>query len=180
MRNGFPPHTDEHGLRVNAPADMRAGMGADAYHETMAALAAVAQRQSVTGEIEYLPAVAAEGKAAMPGDEPWRYYGTGRTASAGWVHRVTRLSLCELLTFDATGTAELLAPTPALVVHGTVDAYCSPAGARRVHDLISGPRQLEWLETREHIDLYDNPTIVSQAIEAVATTFDRQLADSRR
>lgn len=52
----------------------------------------------------------------MPGDEPWRYYGTERALSPGWVNRVTRLSLRELLTFDATSAAEFLAPTPALVV----------------------------------------------------------------
>jgi hypothetical protein len=160
----------------NNPEDMRASMGQEGYRATMADFAAVAQRQFATSEVEYLPAVAPTGDAAMPGDEPWRYYGTDRALSPGWVNRVTRLSLRELLTFDATSAAEFLAPTPALVVHGTADAYCSPEGARRVHDRIAGPKQLEWLDTREHIDLYDNPIIVGQAVTLVTTFFDRALA----
>ena len=56
---------------------LRQGMGDDGYREQMRAFAAVEQRQFSTGEIEYIPAVdPGDGPAAMPGREPWDYYGT--------------------------------------------------------------------------------------------------------
>jgi hypothetical protein len=91
----------------------------------MARFAEVAQRQFDTGEIEYLPAVTdSGGEAAMPGQEPLDYYGTARSASPGWVNRTTRLSLRELLTFDAAVGADFIAPTPTLIVHGRTDHFC--------------------------------------------------------
>ncbi|MFP3901982.1 MAG: alpha/beta hydrolase [Acidimicrobiia bacterium] len=153
----------------NDPAEMRAGMGAESYRTVMADLAAVAQRQFATGDIEYIPAVTEQdGEAAMPGDEPWRYYGTDRAPSSGWVNRITRLSIRELLTLDAAGAIDFLAPTPLLVVHGRTDAYCSPEGAGRIYDRASGPKEICWLDASEHIDLYDNPRFVGPAIERTA------------
>src|SRR6516225_5351094 len=99
-----------------------------------AAFAAVEQRQFDTGEIEYLPAVDGDGgEAAMPGREPWDYYGTERSAAPGWTNRVTRLSIRELLTFDAAIGADFLAGTPALFIHGRRDGFCSPEAAEGVY-----------------------------------------------
>ncbi|MGH9243599.1 MAG: alpha/beta hydrolase [Acidimicrobiales bacterium] len=110
----------------NSPVDMRAGMGPERYRQILAELATIAERTFATGEVPYIPAVSADQRdAAMPGDEPWAYYGTERAASPRWVNRVTRLSIRELLTLDAMSTAELVSPTPTLIVHGTTDAYCS-------------------------------------------------------
>lgn len=153
----------------NNPADMRSGMGDESYRRLMADFAGMTQRQFATGDVEYLAAVADDqGEAAMPGDEPWRYYGTERAASPGWVNQVTRLSIRELLTLDATSAVDFLAPTPLLVVHGRTDAYCSPDGARRIYERASGTKDMLWLDTTEHIDLYDNPRFVTPAIDRTA------------
>ena len=67
----------------NDPRVMRAGMGDDGYRDQLRVFAAVEQRQFGTGEIAYLPAVDGDGgAAAMPGREPWEYYGTERSAAA--------------------------------------------------------------------------------------------------
>lgn len=154
----------------NNPATMRSGLGAETYRRLMADFAEVAERQSATGEIEYLPAVAPDNEeAAMPGDEPWRYYGTDRAASPGWRNRVTRLSVRELLTLDAASAVDFLAPTPLLVIHGRTDAYCPPDDARRTHERATGTKEIVWLDAAEHIDLYDNPTFVDPAIDHTAT-----------
>ncbi|MGH9112957.1 MAG: alpha/beta hydrolase [Acidimicrobiales bacterium] len=153
----------------NDPAVMRSNMGDENYRRLMADFAGVAQRQFVTGDAEYLAAVAEDqGQAAMPGDEPWRYYGTDRAASQGWVNQVTRVSIRELLTLDATSAVDFLAPTPLLVIHGRIDAYCSPDDAQRIYERASGTKDLVWLDTAEHIDLYDNPLFVSPAIDRTA------------
>ncbi len=160
----------------NNPGDMQRGMGAEQYRAVLAELAAVAEAAFRTGETAYLPAVAPDGgEAAMGGDEPWAYYGTDRSASPGWVNRVSRLSIRELLTLDATSAADLIGATPTLVVHGTTDAYCSPEGAQAVYDRVTAPKEVLWLATANHIDLYDNPAFVQPAVDAVARWLDTHL-----
>lgn len=154
----------------NDPRAMRAGMGAEGYRAAMADAAAVEQRRHDTGEVEYLPAVDADGgPAAMPGREPWDYYGTERSASPGWRNRVTRDSIRELLTFDAAIGADFLAPTPALFVHGRRDDFCSPEAARATYERVgSADKEFLWLDTTNHIDLYDQPEYVEPAAARVA------------
>lgn len=154
----------------NDPHAMQNGMGSEVYRSTMAGFAEVDQRQFATGRTEYLPAVSSDSsvEAAMPGSEPFEYYGTSRSASPGWVNQVTRLSIRELLTFDAAIGADFLGPTPALIVHGRRDEFCSPAAAQDIHDRILGPKELRWLDTTNHIDLYDQPAYVDVAVQHVS------------
>lgn len=161
----------------NDPAAMRAGMGTDGYRATLAELAEVAQRQYATGEVEYLAAVSDDGTPAlMGGQEPWDYYGTERSASPGWVNRLTRLTLRELLTADLAKGAEFISPTPLLVVHGRTDTYCSPEGAASVYERAGPPKDVLWLDTTNHIDLYDQPRYVQPAAERTIDWFRQHLA----
>lgn len=162
----------------NDPRVMRRRMGDEAYRATIAGFAEVAQRQDLGGPVEYLPAVTDvdDGEAAMPGAEPWEYYGTARSASDGWRNRVTRLSIRELLTFDAAVGAEFIAPTPTLVVHGRTDGFCPPSDAQDVYDRIGGPKRIVWLDTTNHIDLYDVAGYVDPAVDAVAAWMHQSLA----
>lgn len=152
----------------NSPAWFAEQMGDDAYR---AALARFLDRYD-----EYLPAVApGGGEAAMPGDEPYAYYGTARSASPHWDNRVTWGSLHSLMTFDALGAAPLLAATPLLVVHGRVDAYCAPEPAEALLRRSPGKKEMLWLDCREHIDLYDVEPHVTHAAEATADFLHRHL-----
>jgi fermentation-respiration switch protein FrsA (DUF1100 family) len=160
----------------NDPSAMRAGMGTEAYRGLLRHFAGVAQRQFETGEVEYLPAVAAGGgEAVMGGQEPFDYYGTERSASPGWVNRLSALSVWELVTTDLAGAADFISPTPLLLVHGRTDAYCSPEGAAAVHQRAGDPKEILWLDTTNHIDLYDQPAYVTPAVEAAAGWFSRWL-----
>ncbi len=110
------------------------------------------------------------GPAAMPGREPWDYYGTERSASPGWANRLTALTVRELITVDLAVGADFLGPTPLLVVHGTTDAFCSPDGARAVFERTTGHAEIRWLETSNHIDLYDRTDLIPfDRIEAFLT-----------
>jgi uncharacterized protein len=123
-----------------------------------------------------LPAVAPDGgNAAMGGDEPFAYYGTGRSAATHWENRVTYGSLHSLMTFDALGAAPLLTATPLLVVHGRTDAYCAPELAEALYTDATGPKEILWLDAERHIDLYDVEPYVSQAADAAATFLHRHL-----
>jgi fermentation-respiration switch protein FrsA (DUF1100 family) len=126
--------------------------------------------------VEYVAAVSADGgDAAMAGREPWDYYGTDRSADGAWENRVTRLSIRELLTVDLAIGADFIAPTPTLIVHGRHDDFCSPAAAQDAYDRIAGPKELMWLDTTNHIDLYDQPRYVEPAVERVAAWMDEHL-----
>jgi uncharacterized protein len=152
----------------NTPYAMRSGMGGDGYRQVLTALASAAEEHDRGGQVEYLPAVAAEGEAAMAGPEPFAYYGTSRGASASWQNSVTRASVRELLTVDNMMGADFLSPTPGLIVHGAADAYCPPEGAREAYQRMAEPKRAVWLDARLHIDLYDTEPYVTQAVTAVA------------
>jgi uncharacterized protein len=152
----------------NSPQAMRAGFGAEAYRAKLAELLADGTTT--------IPAVAPTGPAAMPGPEPYAYYGTERGAAAGWRNEVTTASIHALLTLDAAIGADFLSGTPVRVIHGTRDDYCSPEGAQAVYDRLDGPRELVWLETTNHIDLYDRPEYVEPAVDLCAEWFTSHLS----
>ena len=152
----------------NSPSAFARAMGTEAYRGVLA-------RFVDSGDAR-MPAVAEDGPAAMGGREPWEYYGTGRSASPHWVNEVTASSLYSLMTLDVLSSADLLERTPLLVVHGTHDDYCSPDGARALVDRATGPKRLEWIDTTNHIELYDSPPHVERAIALLRDFFDRELA----
>jgi fermentation-respiration switch protein FrsA (DUF1100 family) len=160
----------------NSPHRLRDGMGADALRERLGGIVANLAREASGGEIAYVPAVSEDGPAAMAGEEPYEYYGTERSASAVWENRLTVGSFWQLLTLDALSAAELLDRTPFLVVHGRVDAYCTPEGAQAVFDRATGPKEIEWLDTSNHIDLYDRPELVGPAVVRAARFLAERLA----
>ncbi|TXK42935.1 alpha/beta hydrolase [Nonomuraea sp. C10] len=149
----------------NNPYTMRAGMD---YQAALTSFTAVLERQDQGEPVAYIPTVAEEGEAAMPGAEPYAYYGTARSASAHWANRVTSASVRELITMDNMMGADFLSPKPALIVHGVADRFCSPEGAEEAFKRLDEPKKLVWLDAREHIDLYDREPYVTQAVEATA------------
>ncbi len=154
----------------NSPAAFADSMGTAAYRTALAGFLAA-------GSDERMAAVSPDGgPAAMGGQEPWEYYGTDRSASPHWVNAVTVASLYELMTLDTLSAADLLECTALLVVHGTVDDYCTPAAAQALYDRAAGPKELRWLETTNHVDLYDAPTCLDQATTALTGFYRRELA----
>jgi len=154
----------------NDPRAMREGIGPDNYQAMMAEFGAVAAREQASGTIDYINTVSDEEgvDAVMAGAEPFEYYGTERSAAKGWKNQMTRLSIRELLTVDLAMGAEFIGPTPTLIVHGRTDAFCSPEGAQSAFDKIDGTKDLMWLDTTNHIDLYDQPEYVEPAIDRVS------------
>ena len=160
----------------NDPHAMRAGMGVDSYRAVLADQMALATQQHATGDIEYMAAVSNDDTPAlMAGAEPFEYYGTDRAHSPGWTNRITRTSLYSLLTADLAMGADFISPTPWLMVHGRTDAYCSPTGAEATFARAEAPKEAVWLDTTNHIDLYDVPAYVEPAVEAARAWLGRWL-----
>jgi uncharacterized protein len=107
------------------------------------------------------------------GDEPYDYYGTARSASAHWENRVTRGSLHSLMTFDALGAAPLLGATPVLVVHGRIDAHCSPELAAEMHAQVPG--QGDPLDRRRPAHRHLRCQAVAEAVAATVDLLRRHL-----
>ncbi len=103
-------------------------------------------------------------EAGMPGQEPFDYYGTKRSYSPHWQNSITRLSSYNLGAFDSVVATRYLQDTPSLVVHGTTDAFCSPENAQRAYDMMVGEKALQWIDTTNHIELYDSKEQVDLAI----------------
>lgn len=160
----------------NDPHAMRDGMGGENYRGVLAGQMALAARQQATGEIEYIAAVSDdETPALMAGAEPFAYYGTDRSASPGWVNRMTQASVYSLVTADLAVGADFISPTPWLMVHGRSDDFCTPAGAEATFARAGEPKEALWLDTTNHIDLYDVPKYVEPAVEAATAWLDRWL-----
>ena len=154
----------------NDPRVMRDSIGPDGYRQMMATFADIAGQEAATGTVDYIKAVSnVEGDdAAMPGAEPFEYYGTDRSTASGWRNQMTRLSVRELLTTDLAIGADFVGPTPTLIVHGRTDAFCSPEGAQDAYDRIDGTKELMWLDTTNHIDLYDQDEYVDPAVDRIS------------
>jgi uncharacterized protein len=156
----------------NDPGRFQQRLGADGYRAQLVAMAEVAQRQYETGEVAYMPAVRRDdGPAGMPGREPFDYYGTERSASPHWVNQITALSWRELLTLDAGSASRFISPTPMLVIHGRTDQFLPPDDAQWAFEQAGQPKDIMWLDTTNHIDLYDNERFVAPAADRTASWF---------
>jgi len=160
----------------NSPQRLRTMLGADGFRARLGDVVANLVRESEGGEVAYVPAVGLDGPAAMAGEEPYAYYGTERSKSDVWENRLSVDSFWQLMTLDALSAVELLDRTPFLIVHGRVDAFCTPEGAQAAYDRAPGPKEIEWLDTSNHIDLYDQPQFVDPAVRRTAEFFASQFA----
>jgi len=157
----------------NSPQAMRDAMGTGRYRAQLAMFTELAGRQQATGDVEYWAAVEVhDGRpVVMGGQEPADYYSSPRGACRGWANQLTALSVLELITIDLAVGADLISPTPLLIVHGREDEYTTPRQAAAVFDRAGDPKKLVWLDTSCHIDLYDVPRYVGPAVDEALAWF---------
>ena len=150
----------------NSPVRTDQRLGREDYRAVLSQFLRAAHRSD--GSPAYLPVVSSDsGPAILAGEEQYLYFGTPRGRSPQWRNQITAASAYNLLVLDTTCAADLIAPTPVLLVQGRNDAYCRPEVAQEVHDRISGPKRLFWVDTERHTDLYDSEPAVSQAVGAI-------------
>jgi uncharacterized protein len=148
-------------------------MGADGFASYLRLVNEARDRERQTGETVYIPTIAHEltedePLAAMPVEEAYSYYErTSREEAPNWSWQMTAASLEPYLTFNAVSQAPLVAPTPLLIVHGTGDTTLLPEKAQAAFDAASEPKRLVWIETHNHIELYDQNPFVSEAVAHV-------------
>jgi fermentation-respiration switch protein FrsA (DUF1100 family) len=55
------------------------------------------------------------------------------------------------------------------------DKYCLPKFDQEVYDLAGEPKEILWLDTGNHIDLYDNEKYVGPAVSKIVQWFSKYL-----
>jgi uncharacterized protein len=145
-------------------------MGADGLASYLRLANEARDRERRSGETVYIPTIAQELTeeepiAIMPVPEAYSYYArTSREQAPNWSWKTPAASLEPYLTFNAISQAPLVAPTPLLIVHGTGDTVLLPEKAQAAFDAASEPKELVWIETHNHIELYDQDPYVSDAV----------------
>lgn len=145
--------------------------GADGVRERMAAGEAARSKYESTGEVDYIPAASdTDERAAMYG--PFDYYlQADRGAVPEWDNRFAVMSWPEWLTFDPIAAAPRCT-APTFMLHSPDAAV--PDGARRFHEALTAPKELQWT-TGTQFDFYDREPTVTPALDSVKAHFERTL-----
>jgi uncharacterized protein len=157
-------------------------LGVDGFAAYYRKVNELAQRQYETGEVEYIPTIAKSLSddvpvAAMPNEEAYSYYDrTSKADAPNWSPRMTAASLLPYFIYNSVVHAPLVAPTPLLVVHGTTDAKLLPEYAQEAYEAAFGIKELVWIETHNHIELYDQDPYVSAAVAHTIRWLDWHVA----
>jgi uncharacterized protein len=156
-------------------------LGVEAFADYVRAINDVVQAQYAGGEIAYVPAIAhgldeQTPIAAMPNDEAFEYYDrTSQTEAPAWSRQLTADSLPTYFTYNAVTAAPLVAPIPLLVIHGTKDEQLLPEYAQAAFDAAGGTKELVWIETDNHVELYDQDPYVSEAAARAVAWLDEHV-----
>jgi fermentation-respiration switch protein FrsA (DUF1100 family) len=191
MGGGYAVSTAARDKRVKAVVSIAGGyniggtvqqfLGVEGFAAYYRKVNALAQRQYETGEVEYIPTIAGSLSddvpvAALPNEEAYSYYErTSKADAPNWSPQMTAASLLSYFIYNAIVHAPLVAPTPLLIVHGTTDAALLPEYAQEAYAAALGPKELVWIETHNHIELYDQDPYVSEAAAHTLRFLDRHL-----
>lgn len=135
-------------------------------------------REAKGGEIKYVsyvpnsPEEIPEGAPEMY-REGYEYYRTERAAHPNSTNKYTFTSLDKLIAFTAFDNLELLAPRPLLMIAGSrADSlYFSRDAVERA----KAPKELFLVDGASHIDMYDKPQYVGQAVDKLTDFFGKYL-----
>lgn len=157
------------------------GFGVDGFAGYLKMINEVVQRQYESGEVAYIPTIAKSLSedvpiAAMPNEEAYEYYDrTSRAEAPNWPRELTADSLPTYFGYNAVAAAPLVAPTPLLILHGITDSALLPEYAQAAYDAASGEKDLTWIETDNHVKLYDQDPYVSEAVGHAVGWLDRHV-----
>ncbi len=156
-------------------------LGVDAFAAYYRTINELVQRQYETGKIAYVPTIAKGLSedvpiAAMPNEEAYSYYDRTRQADApNWSATITADSFLPYFIYNGAAHAPLVAPTPLMIIHGTTDAALLAEYAQQAYDAAQGRKELVWIETHNHIELYDQDPYVSEAASHAIRWLDQHL-----
>jgi fermentation-respiration switch protein FrsA (DUF1100 family) len=193
MGGGYAVSTAAMDKRIKVAASVAGGynigstfqqlMGVEGFARYQTQINASHAKQLATGEVQYIPMIA-HGLSAqiplavMPNEEAYSYYDrTSKADAPNWLpNKMTVASLEPYYIYNAIVHAPLVAPTPLLIIHGTTDFFLLPEYAQQAYDAAIGSKELVWIETHNHIELYDQDPYVSVACQALIDWLGRTLS----
>lgn len=128
--------------------------------------------------VGYVPPIEEDLKTEYYGNniimrEGYDYYRTPRCQYPTSVNKVLFTSLDKLAAFDAFAFLDTVSPRPILLIVGSKadTTYFSEAAYAKAQE----PKEIFTIDGASHIDLYDKPQFVSQAITKLSEYFSRYL-----
>ena len=153
-------------------------LGAEGYGDFIAGVNAQVQKQVDTGVMQTIPTIAksSDETAVMPNPEAFSFYDrTSKDYAPNWPAEFAVQSLEPYLSYNAIAQAPLVAPTPLMFIHGTLDVFLLPEYAQEAYDAASGEKELVWIDTHNHIELYDQRPYVETAVTHAVRWLDKHV-----
>jgi len=179
MGGGFAVSTAARHRKVRAVVAIAGGysiggtfqrfMGVEGFAKFREQINELVMKEYRTGEVQYIPTISKGFTpeiplAVMPLEEAFSYYDrTHRSDAPTWSEKMTVASLEPYFLYNSIVHAPLVAPTPILFIHGTKDTALLPEFAQQAYDAALEPKEFIWIETHNHIELYDQDPYVSVA-----------------
>ena len=142
-------------------------------------MAADARTREANGEaticVGYVPETPADFTDETPVimKEASNYYRTKRCAYPTSVNKMAVQSLDRLAAFDAFQYLDTVSPRPILLIIGSLAD--TKHFSQAAYDKAREPKELFVIEGATHVDLYDKPQFVNQAVEKLTSFFDAYL-----
>lgn len=165
----------------NIGGTFQKNMGLDGYGDFIAGVNQTVQKQVETGVLQTLPTIAksSDETAVMPNPEAYSFYDrTSKDYAPNWPAEFAAQSLEPYLAYNAISQAPLVAPTPLMIIHGTLDLFLLPEYAQQTYDAAEGNKELVWIDTHNHIELYDQRPYVEAAVSNAVRWLDKYVRDT--
>ena len=160
----------------NIGGTFQKNLGIDGYSDFIANINDKMQQQFTTGMLQLIPTIApsSDDMAVMPNPEAFSFYDrTSKDYAPNWPKEFAVQSLEPYLSYNAIAHAPLVAPTPLMIIHGTLDLFLLPEYAQATYDAARGKKELVWIDTHNHIELYDQRPYVDAAVSHAVRWLDK-------
>ena len=157
------------------------------YQQTISEAVDAAKQGKSDGRV---PTVKADGLdedtpiAVMPNAEAASFYlRTQDSYAPAWSNEFDVASLEPYLAYKSIATAAAVAPTPLMFIHGTTDLFLLPEFAEQAYEAYpaaEGSKEFVWIETHNHIELYDQDPYVSTAVQHITRWIDEAKAAAEK
>jgi hypothetical protein len=176
---GYAPAAAVADRRIKAVAtasglpDLRATIkAAGDWQSIMAAAGHAREQYARSGRPAHIPFLA-DGELDLWRENARKFYLTDRNHDPNWRNETLLWSYDKMIQFSALDTADLLAPTPLLVIAGSQAETLDQS--ERLYERAQEVKELHVIDGGTHFDFYDRPQYVGPAITKINEFFTKHL-----
>jgi fermentation-respiration switch protein FrsA (DUF1100 family) len=158
---------------VSGLPDLRATIeAAGDWQSIMVAAQTAREEYARTGRPMHVPFLA-DGELDMWRENGKKFYLTDRNQDPNWRNETLLWSYDKMIQFSAIDTADLLAPTPLLVIAGSQAETLDQS--ERLYERAQGVKEFQLIEGGTHFDFYDRAQYVDPAVTKINEFFTHHL-----